>query len=167
MGFRADEASAALRSSNGNVQQAIDALLNRRSVPTGRGTARQSSYESRDGDRGAGRGRRDRKDDDDGMFHGILYFRCLNSVTIHIRKFKLQSNVVNWKSLEFEVYFKLLVVGSRGSCLNTGPLGPLFKHFRVTCKCLINDSNKYHCYSCILPDFQPKSHGLTSFATFS
>ena len=69
MGFRADEASAALRSSNGNVQQAIDALLNRRSVPTGRGTARQSSYESRDGDRGAGRGRRERKDDDDGMYN--------------------------------------------------------------------------------------------------
>ena len=78
MGFRADEASAALRSSNGNVQQAIDALLNRRSVPTGRGTARQSSYESRDGDRGAGRGRRERKDDDDGMYSKTFQCKIVN-----------------------------------------------------------------------------------------
>ena len=82
MGFRADEASAALRSSNGNVQQAIDALLNRRSVPTGRGTARQSSYESRDGDRGAGRGRRERKDDDDGMYNFISFILKLQVSSI-------------------------------------------------------------------------------------
>ena len=76
MGFRPDEASSALKASNGDVQQAIESLLSRRGGPSGRGgTSRQSSYESRDGDRGVGRGRRDRKEDDEGRLWD-LYFTC-------------------------------------------------------------------------------------------
>ena len=81
MGFRPDEASSALKASNGDVQQAIESLLSRRGGPAGRGgTSRQSSYESRDGDRGVGRGRRDRKEDDEGRLWD-LYFTYIASVT--------------------------------------------------------------------------------------
>ena len=72
MGFRAEEASAALKSNNGNVQQAIDSLLSNRRGPGGGrgGPSRQFSNESRDSDRG--RGRRDRRDDDDGRIFVVL-----------------------------------------------------------------------------------------------
>ena len=69
MGFRAEEASAALKYSNGNVQQAIDSLLNNRRGPAGGGRggpSRQFSNESRDSRDSLGRGRRDRRDDDEG-----------------------------------------------------------------------------------------------------
>ena len=71
MGFRAEEASAALKSSNGNVQQAIESLLSNRRGPAGRGgPSRQYSNESRDSDRGMGRGRRERREEDEGRIVG-------------------------------------------------------------------------------------------------
>jgi len=61
MGFRADDATAALKQNNGNFEDALDSLL--RPGPRGRGAGpgRQMSFESDRGDRG--RGRRDRKEE--------------------------------------------------------------------------------------------------------
>lgn len=64
LGFKADDAVAALKQYNGNVEQAIDSLLRQGTRGQGRqvgGPNRQASFESDRGDRG--RGRRERKEE--------------------------------------------------------------------------------------------------------
>ncbi|KAL4230472.1 tudor domain-containing protein 3 [Mactra antiquata] len=76
MGFRSDEASNALRVTNGNVSQAIEYLLknkgpgvrDKRPVSNTVGVNKPSSYDTDRGDRG--RGRRDRRDEDSGPGRG-------------------------------------------------------------------------------------------------